>query len=353
MAEVTVVGAGLAGLAAAINCARAGHRVKVLEKRDRVGGDPYVRPTVDVTPLEPERLGRFIGIDLQPPYVVPTEEFACYVYGKRFVYPGGYLYLHSVERGFRKTSLDRYLYDLALEAGVEFAFGVSLSSREDFAGLPKNTIIATGLEAEPFLALKRPCLDIYGFIGKTRFEGPPRILGFFDRETRYYNYCANLHGVAFALAFDRDPVTTRLRDRWSWQLREWEGMEFEEWLPHRGVVATKSITSPCLFAGDKILAGTLAGMQDPFFLFGVQGSLVSGKVAAMAVEDKERAWEVFRRFTSAYRYSWLYKRVFDLQPHWMRDAGLRLAFGAYARFRGILQPVIDQALKSLPGFGKT
>ncbi len=352
MAEVTVVGAGLAGLVAAINCARSGHRVRVLERFERVGGDPYIRPAVDVTPMDPERLGSFIGVELEPPYVTPTGEFAIYVYGKRHLIPGSRLYLHSVERGSRSTAIDFYLYEKARELGVEFEMGVDLNSQKDFAELPPNTIVATGLEVEPFLALRRPYQEVYGFIGKTRHEGPPRIMGFFDRYTSYYNYCANVNGVAFALAFDSRPVTGSLRDEWDRQLREWEGMDFETWLPHEGVVATRKITSPCLFAGNKILAGTLAGMQDPFFLFGVQSSLVSGKIAAMALEDRERAWRMFKSFTSAYRYSWLYKRFFDAQPHLLRNLGLRTAFGLYLTRPALLQPAIDIALRSLPGFGR-
>lgn len=352
MAEVTVVGAGLAGLVAAVNCARGGHKVRVLERFEHIGGDPYIRPAVDVTPLDPKRLGDFIGVRLEPPYVTPTEEFAIYVYGKRYLVPGSRMHLQSVERGSRSTSLDMYLYERAREAGVEFEMGVEMNSQKDFAELPPNTIVATGLEVEPFLALRRPYLEVYGFIGKTRYEGPPRIMGFFDHYTSYYNYCANANGVAFALAFDSRPVTESLRDEWDRQLREWEGMGFETWLPHEGVVATGKITSPCLFAGNKILAGTLAGMQDPFFLFGVQSSLVSGKIAALAVEDRERAWRLFHSFTSAYKYSWLYKRFFDAQPHFLRKRGLRLGFGAYLKYPSLMQPAIDIALKSLPGYGK-
>ncbi len=352
MAEVTVVGAGLAGLVAAINCARNGRQVRVLERFKQVGGDPYIRPAVDVTPMEPERLGAFIGVELPPPYVTPTLEFPIYVYGRRYLVPGSRLHLHSVERGSRSTSLDTYLYQKARDAGVEFELGVELNSQKDFAALPPNTIVATGLEVDPFLALRRPYLPVYGFIGKTRCQGPPRVMGFFDRYTRYYNYCANANGVAFALGFDARPVTESLRDEWDKQLREWEGMDFETWQPHEGVVATGKMTSPCLYVGNKILAGTLAGMQDPFFLFGVQSSLVSGKIAAIAVEDRERAWRLFHTFTSAYKYSWLYKRFFDAQPHLLREWGLRLGFGAYLRYPHFVQPAIDIALRSLPGYGK-
>lgn len=351
MAEVTVVGAGLAGLVAAINCARSGHRVRVLEKREGVGGDPRIRPAVDVTPMEPEKLGRFIGVDLEPPFVVPTEEFLVDVYGRKYHFPGNYFSLHSVERGSRSTSLDTYLYHIALETGVEFSFGADIGSREDLDRLPESTIVATGLEAGPFLALGRPYLDVFGFVAKARREGPPRILGYFDRHTRYYHYCANLHGTAFALAFASRPMEDFACAEWAKKLRD-EGFHFPEWQPHQGVVATKEISAPSLFAGNKILAGTLAGVQDPLFLFGVHGSLVSGKIAAMAVDDKERAWRLFQRYTSYYRYSWICKRIFDLQPHRLRELGLSLAFGCLLLFPGMLRPLLQQALKSIPGYGR-
>ncbi len=348
---MTVVGAGLAGLVAAINCARSGHRVRVLEKRERVGGDPNIRPTVDVTPMEPEKLGRFIGIELGPPYVVPTRDFLVDVYGKKFVFPGEFFHLHSVERGGRSTSLDTYLYGLAREAGVEFEFGTEVTARDEFARLPGNTIVATGLEAGPFLSLGRPYLDVFGFVAVAPHQGEPRILGYFDHHTSYYHYCANLHGTAFALAFNTRPLPESACREWAAKLEE-EGYVFREWRPHQGVVATRSIGAPALFAGDKILAGTLAGAQDPLFLFGVHGSLASGRIAAMAVDDRERAWRLFRLFTSRYRHAWLYKRFLDLQPHPVRKPALRLAFGCLMRFPSLLRPLLDEALRSVPGFGR-
>lgn len=72
----------------------------------------------------------------------------------------------------------------------------------------------------------------------------------------------------------------------------------------------------------------------------------------MAIEDKERAWQLFHKFNAFYKYSWLYKQFFNAQPHIMRKVGLRAGFGLYTRHRDLVQPVIDVALRSLPGFGQ-
>ena len=45
MAENIVVGAGLGGLVAAINLAREGRDVLVLDKETRVGGSPHFHPS--------------------------------------------------------------------------------------------------------------------------------------------------------------------------------------------------------------------------------------------------------------------------------------------------------------------
>ena len=64
-----------------------------------------------------------------------------------------------------------------------------------------------------------------------------------------------------------------------------------------------------LFHGDKILAGGLAGAQDPGTYFGCQGAMVSGKIAAVALEDKARAYEMFERCNRFFNRMWFNRRV--------------------------------------------
>ena len=58
-ADVVVVGAGLAGLAAATRLVDAGAEVVVLEARDRVGGRTLTLPAADGTPID--HGGQWIG----------------------------------------------------------------------------------------------------------------------------------------------------------------------------------------------------------------------------------------------------------------------------------------------------
>ncbi|MHB8780929.1 MAG: NAD(P)/FAD-dependent oxidoreductase [Candidatus Geothermincolia bacterium] len=345
---MTVVGAGLAGLTAAINCARAGHEVTVLERFKEVGGLPRVHPAVDATPMRPERLGRFIGVELGPPYLRPTETVAMYCYGKRYEFPGSQMHLWSAERGSRETSLDHYLYRTALAAGVKFEFGHEYKT-SDAAWLPPNSILATGLFFEPFSELCIPYVQLYGFVARGRYEGPTRVAAFFDDYSRDYCYYAHSNGVSFGLAFARRPVDASLKERWKRQLAEWEGLEFLAWDDHEGVAPIARWDNPRLFWGDKILAGTFSGMQDPFLLFGVHGALVSGRIAAMAVDDKKGAYDLFRRMTGFFKYSFALRRLLDAVPHPARRAILRSGLSLAVSDSRAPGFVMERVLHTIPG----
>ncbi len=328
MAEIAVVGAGLAGLVAAINCARAGHKVTVLEKYDRVGGEPENHPSVDSTPMLPDLLGACTGVELKPPQVTPTRAMRSYAYSEKYDIDGGLLHLHAVERGARSTSIENYLYGKAVEAGVEFEFAWRLRSQADLAQLPPDSIIATGLHFESFLALDIPFRQVYGYTSTARYEGEPKAIAYFSDMTRDYCYLANANGIAYALFFDRSgPVKRELVDRWAEMLHEDEGIAFHEWHLFRGAVAVSALDNPRLFVGDKIIAGTLASMNDPLFLFGVHASLVSGRIAALAVDDKAKAFELYREVLSFYRAAWALRRLMDATPMAMRRRVLRAFLG--------------------------
>ncbi len=350
MAEVVVVGAGIAGLTAAINCARRGHEVYVWEQYKHIGGIPYSHPAVDITPMDPQMLGEVIGIELGSPQVLPAETVTLYIYGKRYKTGGEHFSFQAVERGERPTSLDVYLYEMAREEGVRFEMGKEIN-RRNFAELPPGSIIATGLNPELYELLGLPCTRVYGYVAKGETDAPARVVGWFDYYTRDYSYYACANGINFGLLFDRKPMDKQTREKWEKQLWSQEGVEFSSWHPHEGIVPIKSPRNPRFLWKDKILAGTFAGFQDPVMLFGVHGALLSGKIAAMAVDDKERAMEMFRRFTSFFKYSWLVKKMaLDWPPHLIRKILLRTVVGLWGKNPEGLKFSIDFALGTIPGY---
>ncbi len=352
MSEVIVVGAGLSGLTAAINCARAGHEVTVLERFKEVGGLPRVHPAVDATPMQPEALSRFIGVPLGYPQVQPTETVAMHLYGKCYEFPGEAMMLYNVERGSRPTALDWQLYEVAKSEGVKFEFNHEFKTK-DAAWLPPNSIIATGLYFEPFSDMDIPYVQLYGFVARGLKDAPTRVAGYFDNYTRDYCYYANANGVTFGLAFARKPVEESLKERWMEQLAAEENVVFSAWESHEGVAPVRRLNNPRLFWGDKILAGTFAGMQDPFMLFGVHGALVSGKIAAMAVDNKAEAYKLFKRCNVAFPISLIIKHIaLDLLPHPVRKVALQALIGGWSQHRQALGFIMTIALMTIPGLKK-
>ena len=64
-------------------------------------------------------------------------------------------------------------------------------------------------------------------------------------------------------------------------------------------MATKD--NPRLHHKGLILAGTISGFMDPFAWFGILGSLLSGKIAALAVYDPQTAQREFDRFNKNFK----------------------------------------------------
>ncbi len=329
--KVVVVGAGLSGLSACVSAARLGYEVTCLNMFSREGGVPESYPTMDASPFDPALMSRWLGVPIGEPQVSLAQELRAYIFGKRFDFDPVPLGMYIVERGSRSTAIDHYLYEKAVELGVAFEFNHPILNRRELDELPPATIIATGPYTEMFTLMDIPNEMAYGYVARGVYkEGGERsdkrfCLIYFDSYTKDYAYIAAANGVFFGLLFSRTPVGEREMGIWEKQLKEWDGLEFNFKDSEQGPFRSRYPSSPTLFQDGKILCGTIAAAQDPGTYFGVHGGLVSGKIAAIALEDKAVAQEMFKICNRSFNTMWMGRRVaINYSPAPVR----KLAFGS-------------------------
>lgn len=294
--DVRIFGAGLSGLVAAITLARAGHRVTVFDREPDWGGDRRHHPSTHTTSILPAKVSGYVGIDLTPAFH-PLLELSLFLHDTRLAFPVSGLY--STERGTRPTSLDSLLHRLAREAGVRLEFGAPLSAGA-LARYP-GSIIACGLSPSAYELLDIPHRRFHGWASRGPCARPGRSWIWLGDGVTEYGYSSSLHGGYSDLLFSTAPIPARTLERYRAAEERHLGVVHEGWRELTGVVPLASARNPRLVRGGHICCGTVAGFMDPLGWFGINGALVSGRIAAQAVTDLPAAEREFARFSRAFR----------------------------------------------------
>lgn len=287
-----IVGAGPAGLVAAINLKRQGYDVIIHEAESQVGGPPSWHPSVHISPIDFDLLEDFIGIDVRPAFKDVTPDMNYFVNNERrpfseFIGDPDCMYICI--RGPHEKSLDNFLYQIAIKEGVEVRFNERWG-KKDFDEAPEKTIVATGFGQSAYEALDYKFTPFYGFWTREEFPEEHTHISIYEGDyTNEYGYSGSKDGVGYALIFARGDITPEGLEKFSQELREQEHYAIKEWGRFTGATTRYSR----LFDRQFIFAGTASGFIDPAQGYGILAAMIGGKIAAMAVEDPEGAQKIY------------------------------------------------------------
>lgn len=301
---VEVVGAGPAGLAAAIALARGGRRVIVHEAQQEVGhrfrcdlqGLENWSGNRDVIELFREA-GLSTDFDMAPCFEGAAFDAWDHAYPLRASRPFCYL----VERGPGPGSLDRALLDQALALGVEVRFGSRVSRARSVDG---HCIFASGPKKADAIAV--------GYHFETQLADGFWIVLDENLAPGGYAYLLIMHGRGTVKScmfrdFGRQRVYVK---RTAERFRRLLGVDFREARFHGG--AGNFFLPTTAYRGTHPVIGEEAGFQDAFAGFGMRYAVLSGVLAARSLidgTDYDAAWQ--RDFKRPMETARLNRAIYD------------------------------------------
>jgi flavin-dependent dehydrogenase len=306
---IHIVGAGLAGLTAALTLAHAGRRAVVHEQRSDVGG----RFHGDLQGIENwttrgNVLEELATVGVDPSFDVhPCREGTFYdPEGREYIYRSTEPLFYLVRRGRQPGTLDQQLKAKALAAGVEIRF------RDPVTRLPEGGIVAGGPRGFDGI--------VVGYVFETsRADGVFAVLSD-DLAPKGYSYLLVSRGrgtVATCLFedFHREKLYV---ERTIAFFRQKAGLDMRNPVRFGG---TGNVLLPSTARHGAILfAGEAAGFQDALWGFGMRMAMISGNLAARALlagrpAEYDRLWR--RRLGDLLKVSIVNRYAFAR----MRDQG--------------------------------
>ena len=309
--KIVIFGAGISGLVASINLAKAGFEVVVCDRRECIGGSPRWHPSVHQQVFDVQKTARYLDIDISCCFS-SVKKHVFYFYGRKSIIdePKN---SHVCEKGQRSSSIENFLFREAERRGVDFIFNEALDlntlhlHRLDGTGC----IVATGLEIEPYKAFDLKYSPVGGFRASKLVNEGERALSFFgDYTNNDFAYVASSGDFMFSLLFSRESVDEKSLSIFVKHLQNNEGISFNNWHYSKGCVPLETN----LNKNGVVLAGTISGMIDPFFLNGISGALISGKIAAMYFINREESIKEFKRFTRSFYWKRALKSISVATP---------------------------------------
>lgn len=304
--EHVVVGAGPAGLLAAITLARAGRPVRVLERRASVGGrfaGDFQGLAGWVGPADPAERLAGLGVKLTFEHRA-WHEVTFYDQRLRPVpMTSARPLFHLVRRGDVDESLDRALRDQARQLGARVELGAAPDAARN------GTIVATGPRFADGL--------VVGYVFPTGLDDQAHAVISAELAPAGYAYLLVWDGRATLATclFERHDTWRAARDATVRAFRSIvAGLDLSEAKPFSGFANVYGAARFSDEAG-RLYVGEAAGLQDPEWGFGLWYAMESGALAARSlVEGFDYADAAARRFEPARRTGFVNRFVFELLP---------------------------------------
>jgi hypothetical protein len=286
----------------------------------------------------------YIGIDVEPCFS-ELKKFKAYIYSRIVHFNPEHLYV--TERGSSKGSIDYFLYKTALDENVNFEFSHPLTP-DMIRSVPDNSIIATGSYSSVYkeLGLRHtPFIHLDSYM-KTEQENNFCIAYFDTYLAGYgYGYIASKGGFASVeLDFLRTQPFEKYLKKFEEQLKKTENLEFSSWKMVTDYIPGGIHLFKKVHGKTVILAGAISGFHDPFFGFGVNSALISGKIAAMSIISKTKGLCEFKQFKTNLQRMFFLSKIYHHLP--LKKIVIPQLFSSQKSF----VPIIGMNLQSVPGF---
>lgn len=314
------------------------------EKEERIGGSEKCNPSIHVTPIHFLKMKKYIGIDVEPCFS-ELKTFKAYIYSKIVYFSPKHLYV--TERGPNKTSLDYHLFNIASREGVKFEFSDPLTL-DMINSIPDGSIIATGSYSCLYKHLKLDYVPFIHFNSHMKIQDNDNsCISYFDNLFAGYGYAYIAAKAGFASAevdFSLTQPYEKYLKRFKKMLKENDNLEFGKWSFMMDCIPKKIHLFKKLHGKTFVLTGVLSGFHDPFFGFGVNGALISGKIASMTIISKKRGLQEFKRFAINLNKMYILSKIYNYLP--MKNVVIPQLF----RNSNSAIPFIGKNLQNIPGF---
>lgn len=302
--EIKIVGAGISGLTAAINLAKAGHKVKVFEKNDIVGkrfhGDYQ---GIENWIFEKDALEHIKELDLEInfPHHAARKGYNIGPERKIITLKSDRPFFYLVRRGIDEDTLDQALYRQARGLGVEIVF----NSPKDHRNF--GDIIAQG-----YFPDKITDAIVLGYNFKTSVPEQYWVIIDDNVAPDGYAYCLIANGkatLAICMFRDYDKSKEYLIKAYS-IFHEFIAFDAQDKKIFGGT-GNAFWTTTATF-NNRLYVGEAAGFIDGLWGFGIKYAMISGHLAAKSIIENKNYDQLvkkicFRPLIASLVNRWYYK----------------------------------------------